>query len=211
MDDMEYARQKNKVKPLALFLAMLVLSVGQLCFGAVITRLPTQKKIVAITFDACETQSPSYFDERILSTLLNEKIPFTLFVSGKFAKRNAGRLAEISKLDFVGVENHSLNHIQHMEALKEEEIIQELQENETVLKGITLKKTEFFRFPGGNYDEKTLKMVEHLGYRVVHWSFASGDADKNIPKERLYTRVVSKDKTRQYSHIPYQWTRLSHR
>jgi peptidoglycan/xylan/chitin deacetylase (PgdA/CDA1 family) len=149
---------------------------------------------MALTFDACETQTPSRFDERILGFLVNEKIPFTLFVSGKFARRNSERLAEISKLEFAGVENHSLNHVQHMEGLKEEQVIYEVRENETLLDGITARKTKFFRFPGGHYDEKTLSIVERMGYQVVHWTFASGDAGRHTPRDRLYAWVTSKTK-----------------
>ncbi|MGO9019182.1 MAG: polysaccharide deacetylase family protein [Syntrophobacteraceae bacterium] len=60
-----------------------------LCLGEVITRLPTNEKVVSLTFDACETRTPSNLDRSILNYLLGEHIPFTIFVSGKFAARNS--------------------------------------------------------------------------------------------------------------------------
>ncbi len=62
----------------------------------VVTRLDTNEKVVALTFDVCETVTPSYFDKKILSYLLKNNIPFTLFVSGKFALRNKTEISFFS-------------------------------------------------------------------------------------------------------------------
>jgi peptidoglycan/xylan/chitin deacetylase (PgdA/CDA1 family) len=156
--------------------------------------LATNDNVVAFTFDACETKTPSYFDDRILSYLIKDQIPFTLFVSGKFAERNKVKLGEISKYNFIEIENHSLNHHQHMEKLPQGDIIKEVVDNERLVQEITGRRTIFFRFPGGNYDEKTLHLVESQGYKVVHWTFPSGDPDKNISAEKLTSWVMSKTK-----------------
>ena len=86
--------------------------------GEVITRLPTREPRIALTFDACEMGQPHYLDAAVLDTLLSEQIPFTLFVSGKFARRNREELRRIAARDFVEVENHSLSHHHHMERLE---------------------------------------------------------------------------------------------
>ncbi len=158
--------------------------------GEIIEKLPTKEKLVALTFDACEYKKPSYFDTTILNFLVREKIPITIFVSGKFALRNSAELKKISQYDFVEIENHSLNHFNHTELLNEEEIRKEVLENEEVLKEITGKKTMFFRFPGGNYNQKALSLLKNLNYPVVHWTFVSGDYDKHISPQRLYNRVI---------------------
>lgn len=180
---------KYKMKIFLMVFSLLVLG-GDLTGGEVITQLPADS--VALTFDACETITPSYFDEKILGFLLPEKIPFTLFVSGKFALRNKDKLKELAKLDFVEIENHSLNHRQHMEKLKDEEIIKEVKGGADLIYEITGKKPKFFRFPAGNYDEKTLRLVENQNYKVVHWTFASGDPDKKLTPSKLIKGVLSK-------------------
>jgi peptidoglycan/xylan/chitin deacetylase (PgdA/CDA1 family) len=158
----------------------------------IITKLPTQEKVVALTFDACETRTPSFFDEKILHYLLEQQIPFTLFVSGKFASRNRDELSKLPQLDFVEIENHSLTHPQHLERLNPDGVKKEVLDNERLLLEITQKKTRFFRFPAGNYDPKTLALVESLGYRVVHWSFASGDPDNKLAAGKLTSWVLAK-------------------
>ena len=162
--------------------------------GEIIENLNTKNKIVALTFDACESNKPSYFDHSILDYLVNEKIPFTLFVSGKFAKRNSDELKQVSEYDFVEIENHSMNHIHHTEKLNNEDIKNEVLENEKFISEITGRKTKFFRFPGGNYSYKSLQILSEINYPVMHWTFASGDPDKNISPKRLYNWVVNKTK-----------------
>lgn len=150
---------------------------------------------VALTFDACETQTPSHFDEKILSYLIREKIPFTIFMTGKFAVRNKDRLREITKLSFVEIENHSFNHHQHMERLSADEVKKEVTDLDGLLRGMIGRKTKYFRFPAGNYNERTLKQIEGMGYKVVHWTFPSGDPDKKVTPSMLKNWVVSKTKS----------------
>jgi|GEM_PF-571374 len=160
--------------------------------GEVITRLPTREPRIALTFDACEMGQPHYLDAAVLDTLLSEQIPFTLFVSGKFARRNREELRRIAARDFVEVENHSLSHHHHMERLAPGRVREEVLVAGQLIEEITGKKPQFFRFPAGNYDAKTLRTVEDLGYRVVHWTFASGDPDIHLTPERLTRRVLSR-------------------
>ncbi|OGP18026.1 MAG: polysaccharide deacetylase [Deltaproteobacteria bacterium GWC2_55_46] len=167
----------------------IVLFFCQSAVAEVITSLPDPgKNAVALTFDACETKTPSHFDKKVLDYLVKEKIPFTVFITGRFAERNKEDILRLAELGFVELENHSRNHVMHMEALSEKEVLEEISDN--VLKGITGKKTKFFRFPAGNYDQKTLELVERK-YKVVHWTFPSGDPDKNITAEMLVKSVTS--------------------
>ncbi len=173
-----------------LFHAILFLLICGTAQAAVIEKLPTVA--VALTFDACETTTPSFFDEKVLSFLIENKIPFTVFVTGKFLKRNMQRVVEISLLPFVEIENHSMNHRQHMEKLTEVEFRHEIEDLDTLLWKTIGKKSKYFRFPAGNYDAKALQIVEHMNLKVVHWAFASGDPDHNVNPAELRQWVVAK-------------------
>ena len=67
-------------------------------------------------------------------------------------------------------------------------------EAEKLIQKLTGKRPIYFRFPGGNYDERTLRIVEGLGYKVVHWTFPSGDPDKRITPQRLASHVINNTK-----------------
>lgn len=160
--------------------------------GEVVTQLPTREKVVALTFDACETQTPAYFDEQILHFLLEQQLPFTIFVTGKFARRNQEQLSQLAQFDWVEIENHSLTHPQHLERLDADRVRKEVLANEQLLLDLTHRKTKFFRFPAGNYDRKTLALIESLGYQTVHWTFPSGDPDKKLTAPKLISWVLAK-------------------
>ena len=160
----------------------------------VITTLKTDDKVVALTFDTCETKTPSYLDHKIIDFLVPQKIPFTLFVSGKFIERNFQDLKNLYNTGLVSIQNHSYNHNNHMELLSEEEIKEDVLKNENLIISLTGVKPKYFRFPTGNYDEKALRLVESLGYKVVHWTFPSGDSDKKITKEMLIDHVIRNTK-----------------
>ncbi len=163
--------------------------------GKIIESLPTEEKVIALTFDACEYKKPSYFDYTILNFIIKEKIPVTIFVSGRFALRNKDELSKISKYEFIEIENHSLSHFNHSELLNESDFVNEVKENENIIKEITGKKTKYFRFPGGNYDNKSLNILKSLNYPVIHWSFVSGDFSKKITPRKLYERVIKNVKS----------------
>ena len=160
----------------------------------VITRLPTHDKVIALTFDACESKTPAFYDKAIGDYLQAEKIPFTIFVTGRFARHNQEVLKSLAADDLVEIENHSLDHDNHMDRMPDAEIRRQIDENGKLLFEITGRKTRFFRFPAGNYDERGLKIAEELGLRVVHWSFASGDPAKDVTPDRLRSWVL--DRTR---------------
>ena len=157
----------------------------------VITRLPTQEKVVALTFDACESITPAFLDHRIVSVLDKEKIPYTIFVSGRFARHQRDDLAALAATGLVELENHSFNHRQHMERLSPERIRREVEETDALIHDITGRHTRMFRFPAGNYDAASLAEVEALGYRVVHWETPSGDPSKSADADALLSWVSS--------------------
>jgi len=163
-----------------------------LILADVVTRLPGNDKRVALTFDACENRTPASFDSAIGDYLLAERIPFTVFVSGRFARHNQAALRDLAAHDFVELENHSLDHDNHMERLPDAEIRRQIDANGQLLFDLTGRRSRFFRFPAGNYDARGLALAEQLGYTVVHWSFASGDPAKQVSPQQLSDWVLAK-------------------
>src|SRR3989304_1094572 len=47
------------------------------------TRLNTDQRVLALTFDACGGPKGSNYDEKLIQYLEEEKIPATLFISGR--------------------------------------------------------------------------------------------------------------------------------
>ncbi len=159
----------------------------------VIERLPGRDKLVALTFDACEgPRAPAWFDSSVLAVLEAEKVPFTVFVTGLFARRNADELARLARSPLVEVENHSFDHPQHMERLDAAAIRRQIGDTDRSVEDITGRRPRFFRFPAGNHDGAALATVEATGHKVVHWSFASGDPSPGLTSAHLTEWVLSR-------------------
>jgi peptidoglycan/xylan/chitin deacetylase (PgdA/CDA1 family) len=175
------------------FLVLLCLLVSGRAAAEVVTRLPATGQVAALTFDACETSAPSHFDQRILEFLVAKQIPCTIFLSGKFMRRNGEEIKRLARqYPFIEFENHSLTHHQHMERLAPEQVRREVMAADEMIISLTGRKPLFFRFPAGNYDARALAQVESLGYRVVHWTFPSGDPDRKITSQKLASWVLSR-------------------
>lgn len=181
---------KMVMRLLFCFLAALLFALP--AHAQVIERFTPQDKVVALTFDACEARNaPAFFDKPLLDYLEAEKLPFTIFATGLFARRNAAELARLAQSPLVEVENHSHDHPQHMERLSPEQVRAEIDDADAAIQAATGRKPVFFRFPAGNYDAATLAAVEATGHRVVHWRWPSGDPAKGLTPERLRDWVLS--------------------
>ena len=173
------------------FILFFLLMMFPLVRAQVVTHVNTEKKVIALTFDGCENKHASYLDCNIIDFLTANKIPATFFLTGKFAYRNREDLKKIRNYSFFEFENHSLNHIQHMEKLSAGKFYREVDKNQKMVKWITGRTPKYFRFPAGNYDDRSLKTVEDMGLQVVHWTYASGDPDKNISCNMLENEIDS--------------------
>jgi len=155
----------------------------------IIKGIETTKKEIALTFDACESKKAAYFDSSIVNYMTKNKIPFTIFLGGKFAMRNAKEVRALSKLPFIEFENHSMNHHNHMDRMSDAQVISEVNQAEKVIYKLTGRKPEYFRFPAGNCNQRTINDVENQGLKIVHWTYASGDPDKEITPIMLENEV----------------------
>jgi peptidoglycan/xylan/chitin deacetylase (PgdA/CDA1 family) len=170
-------------------IAVLVLLLGGMR-ADVITRLPTNERVVALTFDACEQQRPKKLDTGISDYLVAHRIPFTLFLSGRFVEDNAEAVKTLAALDFVEIENHSWDHPNRMQRLSDDEVRDELLKTDAEIARVTGKRTAFFRFPAINYNARTLADAEGLGFRVVHYRWEVGDPDPHETPNRIVRETL---------------------
>lgn len=179
--------------------SIITLAIGLACaaFAAaaqaeIVTRLPTDEKVVALTFDACEAGKPVSFDQAILDYLLERRIPFTVFATGRFVRTNAADIRWLSEYGFVDIENHSWKHPNTMNRFAVPAVVSEVERAQDAISAETGVVPQFFRFPAGNYNAAGLDAVERMGLTVVHWRWATGDPDRHLSANALYNRVVTR-------------------
>lgn len=150
-----------------------------------------ENKVLYLTFD--EGYENGYTGP-ILDTLKNNNIKATFFLTSYFIDENPDLVKRmVAEGHTVG--NHSDNHLA-MSTLTEEKssFNNELKVVEDKFFKVTGKNIDkFFRPPMGEYSEKSLKLVNDLGYTTVFWSFAYRDWDiNNQPtEESAKDKIVS--------------------
>lgn len=199
-----------KLKNLAYFLSALIFSSGLFMSKAqpilkdgIVTGFRTGQKEVVFTFDACESVTPAFADRELINVIIREKLPVTIFLSGKFLLRNRDEVLKLSKYPFIEFANHSFSHPEHIERLPGSQQKNQVMRTDSLIKSLGLNSLRCFRFPGGNYNSVAVDNVRKMGYKIVHWSFASGDADKKIPAKALadWIRLKTKPGTIYIFHI----------
>lgn len=152
---------------LAAALAVLVLagSAGATARGVEVERLPTQRKVVALTFDGAWSAAGV---PRILRALARFHATATFFVTGSWIKHYPRLARRIGRRYPVG--NHSWSHPQ-MTGLSDDEIRKEVRRAEWWIRaGTGHDPKPLFRFPYGARDARTIRVINSLGYTSVRWS-----------------------------------------
>lgn len=177
---------------------------NETAIAGAVNRVITDKKVIALTFDADMTQAMLYqlqthkvsgwYNGEIIKTLESENVPATLFLTGLWIKAYPDITGELSKNPLFEIANHSyshrgfVGHCYNLSAvparLNREEI--------TKVDGLLAKNVhgfkKYFRFPGLCYDQNELKLANELGYTVIGGT-PSGDAFTKDPK-RIIDSVV---------------------
>jgi len=151
-------------------------------------RIPTTRKVVALTFDAGANADavPS-----ILATLNRNRVPGTFFLTGTFVDRYPGAARQIASAHRVG--NHTMTH-PHLPALPDAKATREVVDAETRIRQITRKDpSPLFRFPYGDRTSHTIRLANALGYVPVRWTVDSlgwKGTSGGMTAQRVIARVI---------------------
>ncbi|HET8683535.1 MAG TPA: polysaccharide deacetylase family protein [Micromonosporaceae bacterium] len=137
--------------------------------GVDVTRIPTSRRVVALTFDAGANADavPS-----ILATLGRERVTATFFLTGDFVTAfPAPARSVVAAGHRLG--NHSVSH-PHLPALPVAQQRAQVLGAERSLREVTGSDPRpLFRFPYGDRDAATIATVNGLGYVAVRWTVDS--------------------------------------
>jgi peptidoglycan/xylan/chitin deacetylase (PgdA/CDA1 family) len=158
------------------------------------TRLDTDQKVLALTFDACGGPKGSRYDAKLIDFLISEAIPATLFISGKWMDANPDIFRALTKNPLFEIENHGSKHrpcsatgrsVYGIKGTKSVgEIYHEIEENALKILNLTGRRPKYYR-PGAAYcDEICVEIASALGYEVVNFS-VRGDAGATYSKKQV--------------------------
>ena len=134
-------------------------------WGTRLSRLPTTRKLVALTFDAGANADgvPS-----ILRTLQATGTPATFFLTGKWVQTYPQLALEIGHGYQVG--NHTYDH-PYLPQLPDAAVRKEIVAAGTMIASATGHDPRpLFRFPYGDGDARTIAIANQLGYSCIQWT-----------------------------------------
>ena len=164
------------------------------------TRLNTDQKVIALTFDGCGGPRGSGYDAKLIDYLKREEISATLFLSGKWIDSNLEIFQQLAGNPLFEIENHGLKHkpcsaigrsVYGIEGTKTVgEIFDEIELNAAKIQTLTGRKPGYYR-PGAAYcDEICVDVANGLGYEVVHFSVL-GDAGATYTKNQVKKALLN--------------------
>lgn len=151
----------------------------------VIKSVLTTKKVVALTFDDGPTRT---WTPKVLQVLKENHVKATFFVIGSHATQRPEILQQEIN-DKMEIGSHGFAHLT-LRHQSEAKVTQEVQQNEALLTSLGVKKPTLYRLPGGNSDPTALKVLGHMGYKVIGWSVDTRDWRRRYSADQLAEKVT---------------------
>ena len=158
------------------------------------TRLDTDQKVLALTFNACGGPRKLGYDAKLIQYLESEETPATLFVSGRWIDANPEIFKKLPNNLLFEIENHGLNYkpcsaigrsVYGLEGTKSVgEIYDEIGLNALKILNLTGHKPKYFQPGTADCDEIWVEIAHPLGYEVVNFN-VRGDAGTTYSKKQV--------------------------
>lgn len=163
------------------------------------TRIKTEEKEIALTFDACNLPYDNSVDYKLINFLITEKIPATLFINEQWIEANKEVFLSLAKNSLFQIENHGSNHsplsVNGGEAwgipatTSPQEVYDEIMENHSTVRELTGKEMTLFRSGTAFYDEVAVKIAKALNYEAVNFDIL-GDAGATYSSEQVKNALL---------------------
>jgi peptidoglycan-N-acetylglucosamine deacetylase len=143
---------------------------------------------VALTFDLCPVQKGTGYDQALIDYMIEQKIPATFFMSGKWMAKHDEQVKLLLQVPFFEVGTHGEVHA-HLPFHSADE-----QEKE-ILGPVRLLKIKYghdatlFRPPYGEFNDDTVNVARALGLQFILWDVVSGDPDPTLTAVRIEDRL----------------------
>ena len=153
-----------------------------------IRRLPTNERVVALTFDACQTLKPAGYAPQIIQILRQERVPATLFLGGRWMEWHADVAKNLARDPLFEIGTHSYLH-PHFPKLTKKQMRADLEKALAVHEGLTGRKPRVFRPPYGEHNALTVAVAQSFGLMSVLWDVETGDPDPKALAKDIYDEV----------------------
>ncbi len=172
--------------------------------------LPPGEKLIALTFDLCETAGDvSGYDGRIVDLLRAQGVKATFFAGGKWMETHEERTAQLMADPNFEIGSHGLRHLDMArlsgEALKDEIVLTEaayIRARKSLLARQCMapseadrplpERTSLLRFPYGSCNAAALAAVAEQGQLAIQWDVVTGDPDPHRSAKAIAETILTK-------------------
>lgn len=154
---------------------------------AAVYSVPTDRKVVALTFDISWGEKRA---EPILEILKAKGVKnVTFFLSSPWSKSHPDIVKKITDAGYE-IGSHGHKHDNYSQ-YSDDEIRSQITIADGILREMTGKSPNLIRMPNGDFDKRVLRIAEGLNYKVIQWDTDSLDW-KNPGVSTIINRVVNK-------------------
>ncbi len=163
-------------------------TVGKLFYPSLLWNIPTNSKIIYLTFD--DGPHPE-ITPWVLKELRKHQAKATFFCVGE----NLTKYPEVYKAvinEGHSCGNHTYNHLNGWKS-KTSEYLENVSKTENVMLGELgqIGNKKLFRPPYGKIKPAQIKALQDRDYQIVMWDVLSADFDIEISSEQCYRNVVN--------------------
>lgn len=155
---------------------------------------------VALTLDACSGKT----DHRILDALVDNRIPATIFVTGRWLKHNGAALAVmLAHPDLFEIGNHGLNHVPAVDVVTQiygikaagspAAVAAEVEGGAAAILAATARQPRWFRGATAKYTTSSIAQIHALGLKVAGYSVNGDSGSLAVAKVAEHRIAEAKD------------------
>ena len=165
----------------------------------VVRDLPTSRRVIALTFDACGGPGGSGYNEALISFLRRREVPATLFLNSRWIDANPTAFRQLAAEPLFEIANHGTRHLPLSVTGRSAygiggtrnagEVYDEVAGNQAKLTRLLGVPPRFFRAGTAYSDDVAARIVTAMGDRLVTFS-VNGDGGATFTPGEVRSTVT---------------------
>jgi peptidoglycan/xylan/chitin deacetylase (PgdA/CDA1 family) len=165
----------------------------------VVRDLPTSRRVIALTFDACGGRGGSGYDQALVSFLRRREVPATLFLNSRWIDANPTAFRQLAAEPLFEIANHGTRHLPLSVTGRSAygiggtrnagEVYDEVAGNQAKLTRLLGVPPRFFRAGTAYSDDVAARIVTAMGDRLVTFS-VNGDGGATFTPGEVRSTVT---------------------
>jgi peptidoglycan/xylan/chitin deacetylase (PgdA/CDA1 family) len=165
----------------------------------VVRDLPTSRRVIALTFDACGGPGGSGYDQALIGFLRRREVPATLFLNSRWIDANPAAFGRLAAEPLFEIANHGTRHLPLSVTGRSAygiggtrnagQVYDEVATNQAKLRRLLGVPPRFFRAGTAYCDDVAARIVTAMGDRLVSFS-VNGDGGATFTPGQVRSTVT---------------------